>query len=559
MTTKYNTSDLRRELRSSENKKAELETLVQTLSTKIEEHERLSEISIEEYIESETEKEKEEIIRTNKIPKAKLEKEISELEDLISLKSTEEESEELIKAKERQAYLDKAAITLNSFKVALESASHSHFFWLGYNKKKINMSKYRKLYSVIEKRIDEVETWNDYVAKPFSSVENKEKEKGYNKINYLYSIVYSPYVLFNIIPAFFTTIRRVKLLHKYSQMYHTLMNNTIKLRLATSEQIEKLFSELIDIRQKSLNEQLMILKEKLDGLIDKEEQAIDSIEINTSLKVIELNNLLEKYKVDVEDNKETIRTLSERIIEIKALLDKIDSEYRDKLEIERDPYIRGMDSRSVVVPEKLLFDYSSGTNNFIKFNTGLYLFEDREDVFNLIRLVIFQIRNYMKWGTYHFRIHDLLSAVEVMDMLMKSESNNDISIYSLSEEKDQMVETLHDLYKRRIKQVMPVADNISEFNLIADTQDSSLLNYNFIFLYTEGKLTMNEQLIQLLTLGKKVGIFVMLFVHREQIDSKILIAHKAFIETTIELTDSGITQHDTKEFIEELKFEESDS
>lgn len=556
--TKSSSTEYRTELRDTERLKADLTLTVDRLNQSIEEHESLTESGIVEYKEEEMKDLELEVNRKYKPQLQALDKEIEELEELIAIKSTNEESVDLIAAREKQAYLDKAAIVLETLRIALEKASHPHFVSLAYNEKKLSMSKYRKLFSTMENRIDEIQEWNMYTARPFSIVENKEQEKGYNKVNYLYSILYSPYILWNIFPALNTVIKRNQTLHKYAQFYHTLMFNTIRIRVATAEQIEKLFSDLVDIKQQSLNEKLQELRDKWDALDSEKDKALSELEVDSSAYEISQDEILKKYEVDLRDAKEKIVTFSNRINELKVILSRLDSEYTDALEVEREPYIKS-GNEAVVLPPRLLFDYSRGGNKLIDFKEGLYLFEERDEVFQYIRLIIYQIRNYMKWGTYHFRLHDLLRAEELLDLQLDDATNSDITIYSLKNEKRDMVEVLHDLHKRRSKQISSVAQSIGEFNLLASEQDSSLVGYNIVMIYDEDKLELSEELIQLLNLGPRFGIIVMIFVPKEKIDSRVLRTYSSFIKNTTELTDSGLTQHDTKEFIYELEYEESDS
>jgi len=514
------------------------------------------EVEKEEYIEQ-----KQEEIKGEYEPKIdELESKISETKDLLNIKEVDD-TEELVEAKDRREYLNTAAGLLNTYYIELKKVSSAYFIDLAYNEKKLSMKAFTKAFKTIPKRITELKNLRENLYLPFSKVESNAETKGVNFSYYLWSTVGSPMVAITAPIAFFKSLNRAKYLHESAELYHKMMHSLISLKDKTDQEVNDIFRNLLTLRNQRIIESIEAKEKELEELHKKLEHDLDQITFNEEGFMRNQSFVIAGKKNALASAETLIEKLKEEIEELEAEIRSLSGERSVALQVEREYYLNSNEERSVQLPNKILYDYNSEHNAICDLKEGLYLYTEREVVGSFIQLVTFQLRNIMEWGAIQFKVLDLLGGEFVAPLMlpMSDKANaQDITISTLRDEREKTIELMHDLFRRRRTQILSVADNIGDYNLIQKSTGSSPMAYQIIFIVLDDAIKVEEKLTQLIYNGDKLGLLVFVFMKHEFLTVQLAKSIETFFPSFIELSDTGVTFYDPVEYREQLEVAESE-
>lgn len=489
-----------------------------------------------------------------------LEEEIEEIQSLMDSKDVED-TEELVKARDTREYLNGAAVVINNYHMELKKISTPYFIDLAYNENSMKIKTFRKVFKTIPRRIQELQDLRLTVTQPFQAIQDKTKEKGANQSIYFSSTVMSWWVTLMTPTALTKSVKRAHFLHDSAALYHELMHTLVSLGKRTDEDIAKIFSALLQLKGQKLKDQLQAKQLELEEVNDSLQAELDAIEFDGEAFRREANTKIYGENQALQALETRLETIQERLDQVQATLEGLKDERTEMLERERDSFLKSRDSREVVLPPKLLYDWNLNSNSYFSIDHGLYLYEDRETVASFIQLFMFQMRNVMEWGAIQFRILDLLGG-EFAAPLMLPESGKskaqDITISTLKEEREKVVELMHDLLVRRKTQILASAPNLGDYNLVQKASSSAPVPYQIIFIVLTDTLKMDEKLIQLIHIGEKLGLLVYIFMKDELLTIQLIKSVESYFSSIVELTDSGLSTYEPTSYRAILEEEEAD-
>lgn len=505
--------------------------------------------------------EQQEIVKEKYSPQIdELEEEIEKLRDMLGSKDVED-TEELVEAKETREYLNTAAIIVNRYYLELKKVSSTYFIDLAYNEKSMKMKAFKKAFESIPGRVQELEDMRVTLTQPFQFVETQAKKKTNNFSIYLSGSLMSWWVTAVTPFAVMKSVKRAKYLHSSASLYHELMHTLVDLRQKSDEEINKIFSSLLRLKSQRLQSQLDDKQEALDSVNMNLEEDLDSIAFDEDSFRSKQGMQIGANRIKLETLKGQLEKIKAALEEILDLLERLTGERSDSLELERESYLQGRDERAVVLPDKLLYDWTPDSNSYFELNHGLYLFTERDTVSSFLQMLIFQLRNIMEWGSIQFRILDLLGAEFAAPLMLPATGKakaQDIAVSTLKEEREQLIELMHDLLVRRKTQILQTVSNLGDYNLIQKSAGSSPMPYQIIFIILTENLKMDEKLIQLIHSGEKLGLLVFIFMKDELFTLQIAKTVEPYFSSIVELSDTGLSSYDPGTYLDMLEQKEAD-
>ena len=491
-----------------------------------------------------------------------LKESIEEIEVELNTKDVDE-TEDLVAARKTMEYLNTSAIIVNRFYEELKKVSTTYFIDIAYSEKQFNLAGFKKQFKTLPRIVKDLKVMNTDHIHPFSLLHAGGTSSKVNIKVYLGGFFASPYVALTFPYAVSKAISRAKRLHGYARLYHRMMHTLASLKENTDEEINRIFEGLLTLKSERLETKLAEKKLALADLQDEMNAAIEGIKFDEKkLRMaftMELNSLetsLDKLNEEVEGIEISINELED---ELSAYREQLTDELRE--EVAR--YMKGLDpeKRLVSVPEKLLYMTGLERNSFFELKPALYIHNDRNRVGMFIRTVVFQLRNIMKWGAVQYRVEDLLGAEFIVPLALPQDGkakSQDIFIYSLADERDDLIESMHDLLLRRRTQILSKVDNISDYNILQDEAGSAILPYQFVFMVVNGALKLDQKLIQLIHTGAKVGLCFYIFILEENLNLSTVKTVETYFHDFVELTNTGMTTVSPEEYRERLERKEAD-
>lgn len=490
-----------------------------------------------------------------------LEAEIAKLEAMLETKDVED-TEELVKARETKEYLNTAAVAINKYYEELKKVSTTYFIDLAYVEKILTMKEFEKEFKRLPKKVEQLTNLQTAVVQPFKMVDSLSEKKGsFNVGVYVTATVGSLWVLLNTPLAVRKSVKRAKLLHTEAQRYHKLMHTLASLKLKTDEEITQIFSKLLKLKSQRIQTMLESKRGELESVEFDLQDELDAVVFDEDGFMNKSNMELLGKRSKLESLKAKLQKMEEDLEQILELLERLTGERSDYLEIERESYIMAREEREVVLPTKLLYDWTPDSNSFFEMKHGLYLFAERETVASFLQMFVFQLRNIMEWGSVQFRVLDLLGAEFVAPLMLPDSGKakaQDITISSLRDEREQLVELMHDLLVRRKTQILQTVSNLGDYNLIQKAAGSSPMPYQIIFIVLTDALKMDEKLIQLIHNGEKLGLLVFIFMNHELLTVQLAKSIETYFNSFVELSDTGISSYEPDEYRMMLEQKELD-
>ena len=553
--------ELKKKERSLRTELGKTKLLVDDTENQIEYEEHNKQDSLDELATEYVEEKYEEIELEFEEALEKLKEEIYELESLVATNEVDE-TEELVKARETLEYLNTAAIIVNKYYEELKKVSTTYFIDLAYVAKSMSLKEFKREFRKLPSKIEDLKELDYEPSQPFRLVNSiTEKKNSANFAVYMLATIGSPVILFTTPLAIIRAVKRAKHLHKESQRYHQMMHALANLKSKSSEEITSIFNQLLKLKSQRIKALLEKKNEQLESLNAQIKAKQDAVKFDEAdyerkyaLKLMGLRSQLEAHKKKVE---ELEIALEDVINEIASM----QSNRLDMLELERMQYLNPRDDREVVIPTQLLFKYGQDSNSMFELKPGLYLYQDIDDVGAFIQMSVFQIRNIMSWGSVQFKVLDLLGAEYVAPLMLKSDGKakaQDIVISTLKEEREQMIELMHDLLVRRKVQILQTVPNLGDYNLIQKEAGSSPMPYQLIFIVLTDVVKMDEKLIQLIHLGEKLGLLVFIFMKEELLTLQIIKSIETYFKSFIELSSSGLSSYDPEQYRLIVEQRESD-
>lgn len=546
--------------REFKNNIKKLESEIESLAEEIE----YSEKTLDEKVASAADtyvQEQQEIVKEDYAPKVdELEDDIAKLQELLGSKNVED-TEELIEAKETREYLNGAAIMVNRYYLELKKISSTYFIDLAYNEQHMKKKAFKKAFESLNNRVQDLEAMRTNLTQPFRYVEANAKKKSTNYSIYLSATLMSWWVTALTPFALIKAVKRARYLHSSASLYHKMMHTLVTLRKKSDEEISSIFSSLLELKSQKLQKELDAKQEELDDLNSQLSQTLDLIAFDE-------DSFRGKQGMQIGANRIKLGTLNAQLSkfrdaleEILDLLERLTGERSDSLEQERESFLQGREERSVVLPTQLLYDWTLDSNSYFELNHGLYLFSERDTVSSFLQMFIFQLRNIMEWGSVQFRILDLLGAEFVAPLILPASGKakaQDIAISTLKEEREQLVELMHDLLVRRKTQILQTVSNLGDYNLIQQSAGSSPMPYQIIFIILTENLKMDEKLIQLIHNGEKLGLLVFIFMKDELFTLQVAKSVEPYFNSIVELSDTGLSSYDPNTYLSILEQKEAD-
>lgn len=478
--------------------------------------------------------------------------EIKDLEDKSTCKDTTGISnEETLILRERQEYLNQAAIQTDNMLHALEKVSNTYFIDLANDSKELSYKKYLKELKNVPNYIKNI---NDYKSKKFIPVIITSKLQSIldckinsalslNIATYISALLSAPITILSIPFIITNGILRAKKLHYYSRKYHMLARSTISLNEKTSDELRESLEKILILRRESIINDLDLVQEKLDDILCKQQDEIYNLVFDET----DLCDLLDKQEEqivnDIKDTNTRIEELTKERDAITKIIDELIRKHKEALALEREPYINPENSdRSVQFPKRYLYDYTEDKNTWINLVPGLYIYDDRTSAEELMRLISFQMRNFMGYQAINIYALDPLMGLSVSDMIMSSANNNNLYIDSMKNNQESRIITIHDMMERRKTTVKSVAIDLNQFNELQQASGSSPLSFEVLFYFFESSITLSERVIQLLKIGETLGLYLIIFIDRESLKLESVVMYEKYVGNIVEISPNGITQ-----------------
>lgn len=552
--------DARKKERSLRTEIRKLEQQIRMLEDEI----SYEELKIDERVEEESstflEEKKEELNERFHPQIEELENAVAKLKAALEVDEVEE-NEELVQAKETREYLNTAAVVINRYYEELKKISSTYFIDLAYTEKMFTLKGFKKEFASLPRRVNDLEHMRVNVVQPFKYIESASKEKSNNFSIYFSSTVLSWWVAMHTPFAIAASIKRAKFLHDSAVLYHRMMHTLASLKEKSDAEIAQIFGKLLKLKNQRIRDLLASKESELESktLEYQEEERLISFDEESLRNKLQMELASKQSKL--VSLKEKLEMLESELEDVEALIEELVGERTDFLSLERDTYLLARDEREVVLPEKLLYGWFNESNMFFNLEHGLYLFNDRDTVANFIRLIVFQLRNIMEWDSVKFKVLDLLGAEFISPLMLPmtgKAKTQDITIYTLREEREQSVELMHDLLIRRKLQILQTTTNLGDYNLIQKASGSSPQAYQIIFILLTDAIKMDEKLIQLIHSGEKLGILVFIFMKEELLTVQLSKSIETYFKSFSNLSDSGVTTYLPEQYTQLLEEREAD-
>lgn len=551
MDLKRKERDIQTNIRKSEQEERTLDDTIKFESSKIEDK---VEVEKQKYVAEQTEE-----IRGLHQPKIDaLKQEIASIDEKMGHDHVDE-TEELAAARERKEYLDEAAVAIDNYYNALREVSLPYFIDIAYTENKFNMKGFKTAFKALPARQERVlKVGESGYPRPFDVFSHGSKLTSHT---YIRATLGAILVALSLPKRIKQAVDRAHYLHESSELYHKLMHTLMIFKNKTDEEVNLIFGKLLMTKRQQLaidkdvkEKELEALEEFLKSEFDKIEFDGDSIRRQASL-------LEGQNKKKLEELRNNIEQLKVELLDITTRLAELQEEHSDFLESERKLYLEPSEERDVVLPNELLYGFTKTSNSKIEFKPGLYLYSDREIVADFMRLTLFQIRNIMAWGSVQFRVIDLLGAEAIAPLMLPNDGkakNQDITISTLREEREQLIDLMHDLLVRRKTQVLAVTSDLASYNTIQKESGSAPIPYQIIYVILTEAIKPDEKLIQLIHNGEKLGLLVLVFMKDELLTIQIAKSIETFFTSFVELTSTGLSSYPPAHYREMLEQAEAD-
>jgi len=488
-----------------------------------------------------------------------LEKEIKEIDEYITSVVIEDDHYELSEVMQKRETLNKASIKITEFYNQLLKASQKAFIDLAFTEAVLPYKTFRKhiknldsyilhltniekLYSLIERNPEMIVT--NFVDKDKKDISDEDDDtpEVSNITYYIRGLWLGPIQVVTFPVKLIRAVERVYTLHRYSKLYHMLVQTVFQVQEENNSLIQEIFQNLLkDVRNSKLDtrKEKEVELEKLISVVEREKKEIffssDDIEDEIFKMLYQLQKQYEQ--------------LEEEIARKKAELEDVDQKLRSSYERtmiqaqkEREQFMNPQnDVRHVVLPPNLIWDVKEASNVYFPVLPGLYVYTSRDSTTKFLRLLTFQLRNYMKWGTLKIHILDMMKASWINRFLLPEESNSDILLTDMSRDFNEKISVIHDALDRKLKAVLTNFTNIAEYNTVQEELGSEPIPYEFVIQFLENDQKFNDEIVHLFVAGEQVGIIPMLFIKREDITPAAIKIYEKYVDNVIELTQTGLT------------------
>ena len=455
---------------------------------------------------------------------------IHELEIKISTIVVDESDESVKDAIEKRDYLNAAAVEIQNYYNILLNISELEFIELAVTTKTISMQAFRKEMSKM-----------DYYKLSMSKLESKsllnlDGQRNVWLQSLLLGTLYATRVPFLIVNA----VKRARILHLFSKKYYVLVETLLILSQSTNEEIVETLRGVVDERKESLyqkkiaaEEALETLTEELQNKIDDEMLSCPDFAQTIHDVVFQLNG--DKSVIDHELT-EVNRELDEISVKLDLILGRFAAAYRET----RDKFLNpSNDDRSKNLPLQVIWDFNDSGNQYFYLRSGLWVYTDKSFANSIVTLIIFQIRNYMTWGSVTFHVLDLLMATFLSPMMF--EFNCDIHVYSLKDEQSACIDVLHDLLMRRSNMLGGRYDDIYQYNNFQLGAEAPTLPFELGFIFQDAVTQPSEKMVQLLSIGPRFGILLCVFVQTELMNETTFRTYERYIQEVVLVAKGGIS------------------
>jgi hypothetical protein len=437
-------------------------------------------------------------------------------------------------------YLNSVAVQLDLLRQALLKVSTQYFIDKAAVTRTFSAKRYLRELEKIDfyvREIDKTEGGGFFIAKLAASI---TKPLSYNMAYMLVSLLLG-WLMVLLFPYYLArAVARAKLLHKYSVLYHKLMRTSVKLKNISSKDLETMLSQFLENKKNRLLEKLQDCEKRTEDIKNQIQQEKDSINIDRSQHEIEYDEAVLEMQSQIQGMRDRQEELDEKLKKVTSEIDELLKEQREVLARERDPYLNPTNTeRNIELPEQIIYDFEDDKTRWFYVHPGVWVYNTRNLAESVSRSIIYQLRNYMKYGVIKFTVLDPLMGEFLRDMLLEEKS--DITIEFARTGIDSKIDMLHDYLIRRVDTIKKSAESISDYNKIQDKIKSELICYEIVMIYLESKLTLSEQLLRLMKLGSKYGIHVMLFIQREILTIENLKVYEKHVDWIQEISRTGIT------------------
>jgi len=487
-----------------------------------------------------------------------LEKEIRGIDEYIKSVVIEDDHHELTEVMQKKETLNKASIRITEFYNQLLKTSQREFIDLAtteavlpyktFRKHIKNLDSYilhltniEKLYALIESNPEMIVT-NLASGGKDNNGDDDDTPEVKNITYYIRGFWLGPLQAVAFPVKLVRAVHRVRTLHNYAKLYHLLVQTVFQVQEENNSLIQEIFQNLLeDVR----NSKLDVRKEKekeLNHLIDMVEREKKDIYFSTDTIEEEISRTL--YQLQQQHEK-----LDEEIAQKTKELEVVDQQLRSNHERtmtqaqkEREQFMNPQnDVRHVVLPPSLIWDVKEATNAYFHVLPGLYVYTSRESTTKFLRLLTYQLRNYMKWGTLKIHILDMMKASWINRFLLPEESNSDILLTDMSRDFNEKISVIHDALDRKLKAILTNFTNIAEYNTVQEELGSEPIPYEFVIQFLESDQKFNDEIVHLFVAGEAVGVIPMLFIKREDITPAAIRIYEKYVDNVIELTQTGLT------------------
>jgi len=459
-----------------------------------------------------------------------LTKRINELDEKISSIHVDDTDESVREAVEKRDYLNAAAIEVQAYYNVLLDISEEEFIELAITTKTISMQAFRKEMGKL-----------DYYKRSLSKLESKQLMNMDGERNvWLQAILLGPILAVRLPFLLIKAVRRAKVLHLFSRKYYVLVETLMVLSQATNEEIVSTLKGVVNERKDNLyqkkveaGEALSKLREEIREKINAEnEKCPDFADVITDL-IFDKNQELDKLNAEHNIAQEELRVVTEKL---DAIMGRMIASYR---EIQNRFLNPSNTEKSSNMPNQLIYNFTKTSNIYFPFCDGLWIYTDRIVANKTVQSIVFQLRNYMAWGSITFQVFDVLMATFLAQMMFPD--NCDIRVYSLKEEQQACIDVLHDVLIRRSAIVLGSHSDITQYNTYQAGIDAPTLPFEVVIIFQEAVGQLSEKLVQILSLGPKLGIIVCVFLRSDLINDSAFKIYERYVSNVILLTKSGIS------------------
>lgn len=492
-----------------------------------------------------------------------LKKKNQELEAEFYSQTVDESDEEVAEIRQKTILLNQLANRLNKLHQALYDVSTPYFINLAQNNNTFSNKRYHKELKKIDVYSNHIYKLADTQVLPVIFCDKISPFVTANVAPYITGVILAPIAVFLFPIYLYKAYKRAKSLHNFSTKYFIMMNTAYKLQDAQSMELETLLESVIQTKKDTVADHLEEVKKQLEDVETKKAELIKNIEFDP----IQMEKALEQAIVTMEEELFTLREQLEynrkALMEVEAKLSTIQQNQLALDKDERDPYINPQNlNRRVEFPFRYLYKYDEHKNTFAALKSGLYIYNERSTAEDLVRSIVFQMRNYMVFSTLRIYILDLLMGMYISDMVLTNRldvkvdsQRSDIVVDSLNSDMEARVETLHDIMTRRAISVKQIASDLSQYNRVQEAAGSASLSFELAFYFVENQVNLSEKLIQLLKVGESLGVLVFLFIQRDILTIDTVKVFEKYIPTFIEVTASGASETPPRTFREHLERE----